>query len=203
MASEVSICNEALDILGAARITTLTEDSVNGRECNACYAELRDREIEKHRWNFARTRVVLAASSTTPAFDFSYAFPLPADCLRVQPPSRTGLDWQVENHLDAPSIMTNDGTSINLIYYKRVTDPNVMPPTFRGALAAMIAWLKCEKITQSTTKKTDAKDFYRFQIAEARRTNAMQRIADETPEDVWITARVSGGTSANWLTLGG
>jgi hypothetical protein len=200
VASEVSICNEALDILGAARITSLTEDSVNARECNACYAELRDRETERHPWNFARTRVVLAPNTAAPAFDFSYAFTLPSDCLRVLLPNdRNTLDWSIENG----KILTNDGTSINLKYVKQVTDPNVMPPTFRGALAAMIAWLKCEKITQSNTKKADAQKFYDFQIAQAKRTNAFQRVAEDAPEDEWVTARINGTGVRNWLAGGG
>ncbi len=190
MASEVSICNEALDILGAARITLLTEASVNAREMNACYTELRDRELEKHRWHFAVTRATLAADATEPAFDYDYAYLLPADCLRVLMPNRTNLDWQMENHNGSRAILTNEGDSIDLVYVKKITDPNVMVPTFRGALAASMAWLKCEKITQSNSKKADAQNYYRFQIAEARRTNALQRIADEAPEDTWITARL-------------
>lgn len=199
MASEVSICNEALDILGADRIVSLTEDSVNARECNSCYTELRDRELEKHRWNFAHARVVLAPDTAAPPFDFTYQFTLPADCLRVMPPNRTNLDWRSEGG----KILTNDGTSINLVYIKRVTDPNLMVPTFRGALSAMIAWLKCEKITQSNTKKSAAMDFYKFQVGEARRVNAMQKVADNAPEDTWVTARIDGTGSAPWLSWGG
>lgn len=200
MASEVSICNEALDILGAERITSLTQDHVNARECNACYAELRDREIEKHPWNFARKRVVLAPDTVAPAFDFSYAFTLPSNCLRILLPNdRNTVDWSSEGG----KILTNDGTSINLKYVAQITDPNAMPPSFRGALAAMIAWLKCEKITQSNSKKADAMAFYKFQIGEARRTNAFQRIAEDAPEDTWVTTRIDGTGVRNWLSGGG
>jgi hypothetical protein len=203
MASEVSICNEALDILGAERIVSLTQDHVNAREVNACYAELRDRELEKHRWRFAITRTTLAADATEPDFDYTYAFPLPTDCLRVLLPSRTNLDWQIESHGDRLSILTNDGDTLEVRYIKKVTDPNQMVPTFRGALAAMIAWLKCEKITQSNSKKDAAMNFYKFQIAEARRTNALQRTADESPEDSWVVVRNSGAGTRPDLSWGG
>lgn len=200
MASEVSICNEALDILGAARIVSLGENSVNGRECNSCYAELRDREIEKHPWNFARKRKVLAPDTAAPPFDFTYQFTLPVDCLRVLLPNdRNTVDWSSEGG----KILTNDGTSINLKYVAQITDPNAMPPTFRGALAAMIAWLKCEKITQSTSKKADALKFYDFQIKQAKRANAFQRVAEDAPEDSWVTTRINGTGVRNWLSGGG
>ena len=57
MASEVDICNRALSKLGAARITSLTEDSVNARACNAMYESVRDAELRAHPWNFAMKRV--------------------------------------------------------------------------------------------------------------------------------------------------
>lgn len=185
MASEVSICNLAMDILGAARIVDLTEDSVNGRACNGCYAELRDAELQAHPWNFARKRAVLASDTAAPAFDYGYAFTLPADCLRVLLPARAQLDWLVEGG----KILTNDGTSIHLLYVRRVTDPAAMDVTYRYALAARMGLHLCEKITQSNTKKADARTAYKDAIAEARRTNAMQRTAEESPDDPWDTAR--------------
>ena len=202
-ASEVSICNQALQLIGAARITALTEDSVNARECNSSYAEMRDLELEKHRWRFAITRTTLAPSGTAPDFDYDQAFPLPSDFLRLLMPSVTRLDWRIENHEDQLAVLTNDGTSLEIIYVKRVTDPNMMPPTFRAALAARMAVQMCEKITQSNTKLESARVAYKEAIGEARRANALQRTADEGPEDTWITARVDGSTSRPDLTWGG
>lgn len=190
MASEVSICNQALQLLGAERIVSLTEDSVNARECNACYAEMRDLELEKHRWRFAITRTTLAAHATDPEFDYDYAFPLPSDCLRVLMPNRAGLDWQIENHQGTAAILTNESDALEVVYVQRITDPNAMVPTFRSALAARIALQTCEKITQSNTKMGTARDSYKEAISEARRSNALQRLADEPPEDDWITARL-------------
>jgi hypothetical protein len=189
MASEVSICNDALQLLGAERIVSLTEDSVNARECNACYAEKRDLELEKHRWKFAITRTTLAPDATEPDFDFAYAYVLPAGCLRVLMPARPYLDWQIEDHNGATAILTNEGTSLEVVYVKQITDPNLMVPTFRAALAARMAIQMCERITQSNTKMGTARDSYKEAINEARRTNALQRIADEAPEDTWVSAR--------------
>jgi len=202
MASEVSISNLALQLLGAARITSLTEDSVNAREANSCYAEMRDLELEKHRWRFAVARASLAASATAPDFDFDNAFPLPTDFLRLRMPNRTNLDWQIENHENQLAVLTNDSGPLEIVYIKKVTDPNIMVPTFRAALAARMAVQMCEKITQSNTKLENARVSYREAINEARRSNALQRIADEGPEDTWVTARVNGGGARPDLTWG-
>lgn len=185
MASEVSICNSALQKLGAARITSLTEDSRNARACNACYSEMRDAELRAHAWNFSKGRVVLAADTDAPPFDFDYAFTLPADCLRPLPPARTDLDWQIEGG----QILTNDGDSINLVYVKQITDVGLMDPLFRDLVACRMAMQMCEEITQSNAKKPAIQDMYKMSAAAARKANAFERISDEPPDDTWDTAR--------------
>ena len=109
MASEVGICNLALQKLGAESISSLTEDSRNARAVNACYAEMRDAEISAHPWSFARTRATLTASATTPDFEFTYQFTLPVGALRLQLPRQAGLDWELEGG----AILTNDGTPLD------------------------------------------------------------------------------------------
>jgi hypothetical protein len=187
--SVVSICNKALQRLGAARITSLTEDSSNARNCNLCYEDIRDEELRAHVWNFAKKRATLAADATAPDFDYLYAFPLPSDCLRPLPPKRVALDWVIENHQGRPAILTNDGNSIELTYIARITDPTVFDPLFVKALAMSMAEHMCEDITQSNSKKADAKADRKEALAIARRTNAMENISQEPVEDPWLTAR--------------
>lgn len=184
-ASEVSICNLALQLLGQSRITSLSEDSANARECNASYEAMRDAEIEAHPWSFAVRRATLAPDTATPEFDFDYAFSWPTDCLRPLPPRRDGLDWEMEDR----KILTNDGAVIYLRYLAAVTDPARFSPLFVNALAARIALHLCERITQSNQKKIDAEKAYAQAISAARRSNAFAKISDEPPEDPWMAAR--------------
>lgn len=187
MASDVSICNDALQKIGAEnRITSLTEDSRNARAVNACYAEKRDAELRAHRWNFAIKRAVLSPDTAVPAFHFSYQFTLPTDCLRPLPPRRTTLDW----HVEGGKILTNDGTTINLRYISRVTDPNAMDPLFRDMLACRIAEQICEQVTQSNSKLEAVNAAYKASRAEARRNNAFEQTADAPPTDSWELARL-------------
>lgn len=190
--SEVSICNLGLQKLGAARIASLTEASKNARECNACYEHLRDTELRSNKWKFALSRSILAPSSTAPTFVYNKAFPLPADCLRPIFPVRLGIDWKVENHEGVPSILTNDGTSINLRYIKKITDPTLFDPLFVEALACKIAFHLCEAITQSNSKKDAAERAYIYAIREARRLNAIEIGTFKQPVDEWVAARRTG-----------
>lgn len=201
--SDVSICNLALQILGASRITSLTEDSRNARACNACYEAMRDAELRVYPWRFAITRAVLTPSATAPLFDYTYAFPLPADCLRVLLPNRARLDWKRETQGGVQVILTNDGTSINLRYLKRVTDPAQFDPAFVKMVASSMADFMCEQITQSNEKKKDADAKYEKARAEARRNDAFETISDTAPEDSWVSAQRTSSSDTNWLRFGG
>jgi len=176
-------------MLGAERITSLTQDHPNARHCNNAYGAIRDAELRAHPWGFAKKRAVLTPHAMAPAFDFTYAFPLPSDCLRPLPPARTDLDWQIENHEGANAILTNDGSSINLTYIARVTDPVLFDPLFVLALAASLARHLAEPITQSNTKKEAAGNWYKAVMSQARLANAIEQIATEAPEDPWLAAR--------------
>ena len=187
--SDVEVINLGLQKLGAARITALSDDSTNAREAGACYVRLRDAELRRHNWNFARKRVTLAPSAVDPDFDYDYAFPLPSDCLRLLPPAVNGFDWRIESHEGQSSILTNDGDSLEINYIFRVTDPTKFDALFDEMLACRIADHLCEKLTQSNTKADKAMKDYKTARAEARRINAFENISEEAPEDPWLAAR--------------
>jgi len=60
MATEVSICSNALRRLGDDPITSLTDDTERARLCNAFYQDSRDLVLRSHPWNFAITRASTA-----------------------------------------------------------------------------------------------------------------------------------------------
>jgi hypothetical protein len=189
--SEVDISNRALQKLGATRIASLTDNSKSARACAAAYESVRDALLRRHTWNFAIKRAQLAASTTAPAFGYTNAFPLPADCLRLLPPKNVSgciieTDWQIENG----SILTNDGAPLNVRYINRVIDPNVYDVLFREALSCALALEMCEELTQSTSKKADIKTDMRDILNEAKRTNAIENNPAEAPDDPWIVARL-------------
>lgn len=189
-ASDVSICNLALQKLGAKRITSLADDSPNARSLNACYEAVRDYELRRHTWNFALKRVALAADATAPAFGPAAQYTLPSDFLRLAPIDKAFAvvtdDWIIEGR----KVLTNFSAPLNLRYIYRVTDPNEFDAAFVMTLACSLSWHTCEEITQSNTKKADVRDEYKDVVREAKRTNAIERNAyDEPPPDTWDDAR--------------
>ena len=205
--NQVSVSNMALQKLGAARIVSMTEDSVNARHVNACFEEVVKQELRDHSWNFSILRAVLAPSATTPTanvdLSFNYAFPLPTGCLRILPPSRRNLDWQIESIDNVSAIFSNDGTSIDLRYVAYIEDPTRWDALFAEAVSCRIAVQLCEAITQSNTKQEKCEREYVFAIRRAKRANAFENVSAEEPEDNWIAVRRPGALgSRNWLVGG-
>lgn len=204
--SNVLICNLALQKLGQSRIVSLDEDNSNARHCNVCFEPLRDRELRASVWNFSIKRATLAAHATAPDFTYSYAFPLPTDTLRLLLPPRLGLDWKVEDHEGSPAILTNDGTSLEIRYVAKITDPTKFDALFVEMLACKIAWHLCEVITQSNTKKQGLQAEYADLKREARRSNALERIPEEEAMDSWVAARQQGSiyqSDRSWIVGAG
>jgi hypothetical protein len=189
VASEVGICNRALSRLGASRISSLSDStSKNARECNNAYETVRDAMLRRHPWNFAIKRASLAAEVTGPAFGPTNYFQLPSTCLRLLLPNDTGLDWIIEGR----KIATSWSAPLNIRYIDQITDPNAMDVLFREALALQMAFTMCEAITQSTAKQQAIAIELKDVIAEAKRTNAIEKLAQYPPEDYWLTVRRLG-----------
>lgn len=193
--SDVSICNLALQKLGAARITSLTEDSPQARACNACYEAMRDLELRKHRWAFAIRREALAADTTAPAFGPANYFTLPSDFLRLIEPDESEnyntLDWRIESTSDSSKkIATDAAAPLNIRYIARITDPTLFDSAFDETLACRVAVQICEQVTQSNAKMESVMAQYKDAVREARRANAIEGIPAEPPTDTWITARL-------------
>jgi hypothetical protein len=189
VASKVEIANRALQLLGAKSITSLTEDSRNARSINLAYEPVKLAELRKHPWNFAIKRAQLAASTTEPLFNRENSFPLPSDCVRLLSPDPevnfNDLDWQIEGR----NIITDWDDPLDVRYIYDVTDPNEMDVLFRELLSSKLAMELCEEITQSNSKKADAKAMYDEILAQAKKANAIEKVAERPPEDEWITIR--------------
>lgn len=187
MASEVQICNRALQKLGSDPIVSLADASEQARECSRAYADVRDAELRDHNWNFAITRAQLPALSTDPAWGFDKQFQLPADCLRVI--ELNGLndsgDWTVEGRM----LLANAAAPLDIRYIKRETDVGLFDPLFVEALASRLAAELAEALTQSNTKAERALVAYREALRKARRADAIEGTPDMLEEGTWLGAR--------------
>lgn len=191
MASELDICNRAMQRLGADKINALDPPSnKNARSLAFGYPLIRDAELQRHPWSFARARVQLATLATAPTFGWDYQYDVPADFIRVCTIGEYD-DPETEWEIEARKLLVNVDGPLDFVYFKRVTDTTLFDPLFVEALGARLAYEFCEEITQSNTKKAEALDAYREIIAEAKKSNAIQRPPQRRRESSWETARLS------------
>ena len=169
MASVVQICNSALNQLGAASITALTDNSKNARLCNERYNTVRDSVFRSHPWNSLIKRIQLAQNTTTPVYGFSYQFNLPSDCLRVLTIDAYNSDFKVEGR----KILCNE-SSIKIVYVSQVTDPNEMDVLLRETISAGLAADIAYAITANLQVSKLMQEKYQFKLSEARHADASE-----------------------------
>jgi hypothetical protein len=120
------------------------------------------------------------------AFDYSYAIPLPSDCLRVLRVNDqlVSPDWRIEKG----SILTNDDTN----YVKYIFNANIddtMSIMFYEALAIYLAWdISLELGRDNTTKEQMGRDF-REVLAKARFVDACEDPAEQIEASDWVSSR--------------
>lgn len=93
-ATDVSICSNALLLLGQKPINTLAESDLAA----SLWPTVRETVLRSHPWNCAIARRVLAPAVEAPAYGWGYKFLLPEDWLRTLQVGEQGreIDYQSE-----------------------------------------------------------------------------------------------------------
>lgn len=150
MATETSICNSALAKLGCPQIVALTDASKHAQFCTQFYATTRDEVLAAHRWNFAMKRATLVAT-TAPAFEWTYAYTLPTDCLRViQLNGYETTETRGEFSVEAGLLLTDESPA-KIRYIAQITTASLFPTLFVEALATKLAANLAGPLTGSQT----------------------------------------------------
>ena len=197
MPSVVDICNEAMDLLGAATITALTENSKEARLCNRRFDTVRDAVLRAHSWNVAITRASLAADSAAPAFGFSTQFTLPTDpyCLRVISFWNANVnndiaayDSNVMYKIEGRKILSNEGTC-RIIYIGRIEDTEQYDSLLSSAIAHRLGAEIAYAITGSGTVAQTMQALYEQRLREAKSIDAMEGYPEQPLADTYTNIR--------------
>ena len=192
MASIVNICNSALNLIGASTISALTEDTKNARLCNQRYEPVRNRVFRGHNWNCLIKRVELARNSTAPVMEYTYAYALPSDFLRVMKIHNgttdsiaADLDYKVEGK----NIVTNQ-TTVYLVYVSLDTDPNNYDAYLREAISHQLAADLAYAITNNATLANNYMTRADERLREARFIDATENSLDTIEANEFTDARL-------------
>ena len=132
--SDVEICNMALTMIGSETITSLTDDSDEGRVCNLMYPRYRDAVLRSHYWNAALRRATLASVTGSPAFGFSNHHQLPADFVLLR-----AVSGDPPYRMEEARRIYSDQSEIKILYVYRVEDPSELGDLYADALATRLA----------------------------------------------------------------
>jgi len=191
MATEVSICSNALRRLGDDPITSLTDDSERARLCNSFYADTRDSVLRSHPFNFSITRTTLAQLSDTPTYGFAYQYALPTNpfCLRVLEMEEKDYKFKVENFGTQGRVLLTDQGTANILYIARITDTNLFDAMFVDVLTAKLAVDLAYPVTSSMAVQKQMQDLFQKKLSEARSIDGQEGFMDDLVSDTFTDFR--------------
>tara|TARA_Y100001963_G_C6535474_1_gene333086 strand:+ start:43 stop:594 length:552 start_codon:yes stop_codon:yes gene_type:complete len=123
MATDISMCSNALLMIGHGTISSFTEGGSGAEVASNLYQSTFESLLTTHRWRFASAKSQLSQLTDTPLNDYDYAYSLPSGYLagiKAYP----AVDYEIYEKL----VYTNSNT-IALDYIFKPTESS-LPPYF-------------------------------------------------------------------------
>ena len=170
MSSVIDICNIALNNIGDAKISSLSEDNQRARSCNLRYKDVRDAVLRSHPWNCVLKRTQIAAALVSPPWGYSYSYPLPYDFLRLIQVKESEYTYSLESG----AILTDASSPLHILYVYRNEDTTTYDALLVQAIGLRLAYEIAAELTGKTELKQEM--FGRFQqvLQEARGVDATE-----------------------------
>lgn len=150
----VSICSDALILLGAKPISSFNDGTDEANSCDRLYPDVRDMMLMMYPWSFAYKKVQISKLITTPNSEWTYEYQLPGDRLgnpravfrTNQINERPIKSWEIIGD----KLMTNEEEIF--IDYPFQTPEFAMPKFFVQLLKYAMAWHLAYPVTEQTDK---------------------------------------------------
>ncbi len=146
----VSICSDALLMLGAKAISSFNDGTDAASVCDRLYPDIRDSVLTTYPWSFNTKKIQLARLVTNPGSVWRYAYQLPGDRLTspraVYDSPSVGAHVRKEYEIQGNEVLTN----LEAVYidYQAVVPESAMPQYFVQLLKYMMAWHLALPITE-------------------------------------------------------
>lgn len=150
----VSICSDALILLGAKAISSFNDGTDEANACDRLYPDIRDSTLVMYPWKFSIKKVQLAQLITAPNSAWTYAYQLPGDRLAypraVRETASPGVPLHKEWEIQGDQLLTNISTVF--IDYQYSVPEYAWPQYFTQLMKYMLAWHLAEPITEQGEK---------------------------------------------------
>jgi hypothetical protein len=153
--TKLSICSDALIMLGAAPLSSFSEGTDSAQITDRLYDDIRDSTLGMYPWSFSFKKIQLNRTNNTPINEFKYEYQLPGDRINnVRSVFISGTSgarpvqygWEIQGD----KLLS----SYEQIYidYQYPTPEGEMPTYFVQLLKYMMAWNIAETVTDQITK---------------------------------------------------
>jgi hypothetical protein len=194
MATAVSICSNALLMLGDKPINSLDEGTDRARLAANLWPDMRDFVLRRHPWNCAVKRVLLSPQVTAPAFDFEYAFLLPSDWLRTLQVGKSGE--RPEYRIESRTILMHESTC-RLRYVFRNDNPATWDALLVHAMTLCMKAAFAYPITQAGSIEQLSEQILAPILKEARAVDGQEDDVDYLDDSPLYAAGFIGGGGAS------
>ena len=192
MPTTTDIGNLALSRIGHNRFMTSYDDDTSNEAdlIRLHYPICRDAVLRAHPWNFAIKRVDLASIDETIPFEFTYAFTLPTDCLKVLRTEWESQGIASEYRIEGRRLLC-DNEACAIEYIAKITDTNQFDPNFVDVLAWAIAAEVAAPLINDSNAAMKARQEYERVLREARAVDAQEGTPRELIDAYsWVQARI-------------
>lgn len=185
--TDISICSNALLKIGAESITSFLDGTAEAEVAANLYPMIRDGLLASYPWSFAVGQKSLPRLAGVPLADYSYAYRLPNDFLRVLSAGSgrcgRGIEYRiVENRLHTGA------SEVNLTYIFRPHE-SLFPAYFCELLIARLASEFCLPLTESTTRSEYLQKTFQELEKRTRLTDAQQSTPQRFEDFSLVEAR--------------
>lgn len=187
--SVVSICNRALDLLGADPITSLEDGSKSANLCQRNFAPSADSVLRLYPWNAALRRARLPALADAPAWGYRYQYqlpqgPEPSYCLRL-----LAIDGCSDYRIEGRRVVTDAQPPLDILYIGRLEDAADYDALLAEVIAAKLAVHLAGNLTESGSRIDAARRYLEDILGQAKISDAQEGGQVEFTVDAWLQAR--------------
>jgi hypothetical protein len=205
MDTETEVCNLALSEIGARLISNYEEDATEeARACRLHFAQTRDALLRRHQWNFAQVRLALSQDATAPLSDWSTAWTLPADCVRlISLPSDNPYRPHQEFSLEGRKVLVRGLAAVTILYVSSAVPVTEWDPLFIDALSLSLAVKLAKSIAHDVAmSQAAAATLAQLALPAATTADARETQSNENHGPAWRRAK-SSITAARGGSRGG
>lgn len=185
--TDISICSNALLKIGADSITSLQDGTAEAEVAANLYPMIRDGLLSSYPWSFAVGQKSLPRLADVPLVDYSYAFQLPNDFLRVLS-AGSGKNGRGKEYRIIENRLHTNSPEINLSYIFRPHE-SLFPAYFCELLIARLAAEFCLPLTESTTRTEYLQKAFTELEKRTRLTDAQQSTPSRFEDFTLVEAR--------------